>query len=142
MDETTKALIKMIIEGKTGEEYKKLLAGLTESERKEIVKYEKKFKEAKLAEKIVENFFGIFKIKKMKNKIIVWWHQCGAFITILLAYTVATGSAIYGVEIARKYNDVFWLVFAIMVGLLVSLFIGIVYQEFTIEELLKEDDND
>lgn len=54
----------MIIEGKTGEEYKKLLAGLTESERKEIVKYEKKFKEAKLAEKTVENLFGIFKIKK------------------------------------------------------------------------------
>ena len=43
-------------------------------------------------------------------------------------------------EIARKYNDVFWLVFAIMVGLLISLFIGIVYQEFTIEELLKEED--
>ena len=53
----------------------------------------------------------------MKQKIITWWHQCGAFITILLAYAVATGSAIYGVEIARKYNDVFWLVFAIMVGL-------------------------
>lgn len=78
----------------------------------------------------------------MKNKIIVWWHQCGAFITILLAYAVATGSAIYGVEIARKYNDIFWLVFAIMVGLLISLLIGIFYQEFTIEELLKEDDND
>lgn len=78
----------------------------------------------------------------MKNKIITWWHQYGAFITILLAYAVATGSAIYGVEIARKYNDIFWLVFAIMVGLLISLFIGIVYQEFTIEELLKEDDND
>ena len=78
----------------------------------------------------------------MKSKIIIWWHHCGAFITILLAYAVATGSAIYGVEIARKYNDIFWLVFAIMVGLLISLFIGIVYQEFTIEELLKEDDND
>ena len=78
----------------------------------------------------------------MKQKIITWWHQCGAFITILLAYAVATGSAIYGVEIARKYNDIFWLVFAIMVGLLISLFIGIVYQEFTIEELLKEDNND
>ena len=78
----------------------------------------------------------------MKQKIITWWHQCGAFITILLAYAVATGSAIYGVEIARKYNDVFWLVFAIMVGLLISLFIGIIYQEFTIEELLKDDDND
>lgn len=59
----------------------------------------------------------------MKQKIITWWHQCGAFITILLAYAV---------EIARKYNDVFWLVFAIMVGLLISLFIG--NQEFTIEE--------
>ena len=78
----------------------------------------------------------------MKSKIITWWHQYGAFITILLVYAVATGSAIYGVEIARKYNDIFWLVFAIMVGLLISLFIGIVYQEFTIEELLKEDDND
>lgn len=78
----------------------------------------------------------------MKQKIITRWHQCGAFITILLAYAVATGSAIYGVEIARKYNDVFWLIFAIMVGLFVSLFIGIVYQEFTIEELLKEDGND
>lgn len=80
--------------------------------------------------------------KDMKGKIITWWHQCGAFMTILLAYAVATGSAIYGVEIARKYNDIFWLVFAITVGLLISLFIGIVYQEFTIEELLKEDDND
>lgn len=79
----------------------------------------------------------------MKQKIIIWWHQVSAFTTILLAYAVATGSAIYGVEIARKYNDVFWLVFAIMVGLLISLFIGIVYQEFTIEELLREeDDND
>lgn len=82
------------------------------------------------------------KDKDMKGKIITWWHQCGAFMTILLAYAVATGSAIYGVEIARKYNDVLWLVFAIMIGLLISLFIGIVYQEFTIEELLKEDDND
>lgn len=78
----------------------------------------------------------------MKQKIIAWWHQCGAFITILCAYAVATGSAIYGVQIARKYNDIFWLVFAIMVGLLISLLIGIFYQEFTIEELLKEDDND
>ena len=78
----------------------------------------------------------------MKQKIISWWHQCGAFITILLAYAVATGAAIYGVEIARKYNDVFWLVFAIMVGLLISLFIGIIYQEFTIENLLREEDQD
>lgn len=78
----------------------------------------------------------------MKGKIITWWHQCGAFLTILLAYAVATGSAIYGVEIARKYNDVFWLVFVIMVGLLISLFIGIIYQEFSIEELLREEDQD
>lgn len=78
----------------------------------------------------------------MKSKIITWWHQCGAFITIMIAYAVATGSAICGVEIARKYNDVFWLIFAIMVGLLISLFIGIIYQEFTIEELLKEDGHD
>ena len=82
------------------------------------------------------------KIRNMKSKIITWWHQCGAFITILCAYAVATGSAIYGVEIARKYNDVFWLVFAIMVGLLISLFIGIIYQEFTIEDLLREEDQD
>ena len=76
----------------------------------------------------------------MKQKKIKWWHQCGAFITILLAYVIATGSAICGVEIARKYNDVFWLIFAIMLGFLISLFIGIVYQEFTFEELLKEED--
>lgn len=74
----------------------------------------------------------------MKQKIIAWWHQCGAFLTI----AVATVSAIYGVEIARKYNDVFWLVFAIIVGLLISLFIGIIYQEFTIEDLLREEDQD
>ena len=80
------------------------------------------------------------KDRDMKQKIITWWHHIGATITILLAYAVATGSAIYGVEIARKYNDVFWLVFAIMVGLFISLFIGIVYQEFTIEELLREED--
>ena len=76
----------------------------------------------------------------MKQKKIKWWHQSGAFITILLAYVIATGSAICGVEIARKYNDVFWLIFAIMLGFLISLFIGIVYQEFTFEELLKEED--
>ena len=62
MSDTYKALVSMIIQGKTGEEYKKLLAGLAESERKEIVEYEKKFKETKLAEKTTENFFGIFKI--------------------------------------------------------------------------------
>ena len=82
------------------------------------------------------------KDRDMKGKKITLWHQCGAFMTIMLAYAVATGSAICGVELARKYNDVFWLVFAIMIGLLISLFIGIVYQEFTVEELLKEDDND
>lgn len=78
----------------------------------------------------------------MKQKKITWWHQVGAFMTILLAYAIATGSAICGVEIARKYNDVFWLVFAIMLGLLICLFIGIIYQEFTIEELLKDDDDE
>ena len=64
MSKTYNTLVSMIIQGKTGEEYKKLLAGLTESERKEIVKYEKKFKEVKLAQKTAENFFGIFKIRK------------------------------------------------------------------------------
>ena len=60
MSKTYQALIKMIIEGKTGEEYKKLLAGLDESERKEIKDYEKKFKETKLAQKTAENFFNVF----------------------------------------------------------------------------------
>ena len=60
MSKTYQALIKMIIEGKTGEEYKKLLAGLDESERKEIKEYEKKFKETKLAQKTAENFFNVF----------------------------------------------------------------------------------
>lgn len=60
MSKTCQALIKMIIEGKTGEEYKKLLAGLDESERKEVKEYEKKFKETKLAQKAADNFFNIF----------------------------------------------------------------------------------
>ena len=60
MNNTTKALIKMIIEGKTGEEYKKLLASLSETERKEIKGYEKKFKETKLAQRTAENFFNVF----------------------------------------------------------------------------------
>lgn len=64
MSKTYNTLVYMIIQGKTGEEYKKLLNSLTENERKEIVKYEKKFKEAKLAQKTAENFFGIFKIRK------------------------------------------------------------------------------
>ena len=60
MSKTYQALIKMIIQGKTGEEYKKLLAGLDESERKEVKEYEKKFKETKLAQKTAENFFNVF----------------------------------------------------------------------------------
>ena len=60
MSKTYQALIKMIIEGKTGEEYKKLLAGLDETERKEIKDYEKKFKETKLAQRAAENFFNVF----------------------------------------------------------------------------------
>lgn len=60
MSKTYQALIKMIIEGKTGEEYKKLLAGLDESERKEVKEYEKKFKETKLAQRTAENFFNVF----------------------------------------------------------------------------------
>lgn len=63
MNKVYNTLVSMIIQGKTGEEYKKLLASLTESERKEIKDYEKKFKETKLAEKTAENFFGIFKIR-------------------------------------------------------------------------------
>lgn len=60
MSKTYQALIKMIIEGKTGEEYKNLLAGLSETERKEIKEYEKKFKETKLAQRAAENFFNVF----------------------------------------------------------------------------------
>ena len=60
MSKTYQALIKMIIEGKTGEEYKKLLASLDENERKEVKKYEKKFKETKLAQRAAENFFNVF----------------------------------------------------------------------------------
>lgn len=60
MSKTYQALIKMIIEGKTGEEYKKLLANLDKSERKEVKEYEKKFKETKLAQKAAENFFNVF----------------------------------------------------------------------------------
>ena len=60
ISKTYQALIKMIIKGKTGEEYKKLLAGLDESEKKESKEYEKKFKETKLAQRAVENFFNVF----------------------------------------------------------------------------------
>ena len=60
MSKTYQALIAMIIQGKTGEEYKKFLAGLSETERKEVKEYEKKFKETKLAQKTAENFFNVF----------------------------------------------------------------------------------
>lgn len=60
MSKAYNTLVSMIIQGKTGEEYKKLLAGLNESERKEIKKYEKKFKETKLAQRAAENFFNVF----------------------------------------------------------------------------------
>lgn len=60
MSKTYNTLVSMIIQGKTGEEYKKLLAGLSETERKEIKEYEKKFKEAKLAQRAAENFFNVF----------------------------------------------------------------------------------
>ena len=60
MSKTYSTLVSMIIQGKTGDEYKKLLAGLDESERKEIKEYEKKFKETKLAQRAAENFFNVF----------------------------------------------------------------------------------
>ena len=60
MSKTYNTLVSMIIQGKTGEEYKKLLAGLDESERKEVEEYEKKFKETKLAQRAAENFFNVF----------------------------------------------------------------------------------
>lgn len=62
MSKTYNTLVFMIIQGKTGEEYKKLLAGLDETERKEIKDYEKKFKETKLAQRVAENFFKVFEI--------------------------------------------------------------------------------
>ena len=62
MSKAYNTLVSMIIQGKTGEEYKKLLAGLDESERKEIKEYEKKFKETKLAQRAAENFFKVFEI--------------------------------------------------------------------------------
>lgn len=62
MSKTYNTLVSMIIQGKTGEEYKKLLAGLSKEERKEIKEYEKKFKEAKLTQKTSENFFKVFHI--------------------------------------------------------------------------------
>ena len=60
MSKTYSTLVSMIIQGKTGEEYKKLLASLGETERKEIKEYEKKFKETKLAQRAAENFFNVF----------------------------------------------------------------------------------
>ena len=60
MSKTYNTLVSMIIQGKTGEEYKKLLACLDESERKEVKEYEKKFKETKLAQRTAENFFNVF----------------------------------------------------------------------------------
>lgn len=60
MSKTYNTLVSMIIQGKTGEEYKKLLASLSETERKEVKEYEKKFKETKLAQKAAENFFNVF----------------------------------------------------------------------------------
>lgn len=62
MSKTYSTLVSMIIQGKTGEEYKKLLAGLNETDRKEVEEYEKKFKETKLAQKTAENFFKVFHI--------------------------------------------------------------------------------
>lgn len=62
MNKHMTTLITMIIQGKTGEEYKKLLAGLSEEEKREIKEYEKKFKETKLAQKTAEDFFNVFKI--------------------------------------------------------------------------------
>lgn len=56
MSKTYNTLVSMIIQGKTGEEYKKLLAGLSKEERKEVQEYEKKFKEVRLAQKTAENF--------------------------------------------------------------------------------------
>lgn len=62
MSKTYNTLVSMIIQGKTGEEYKKLLAGLSETEQREVKDYEKKFKETKLSMHAAENFFNVFKI--------------------------------------------------------------------------------
>ena len=57
MSKTYNTLVSMIIQGKTGEEYKKLLASLSEEEKREVKEYEKKFKETKLSMHAAENFF-------------------------------------------------------------------------------------
>lgn len=62
MSKTYNTLVSMIIQGKTGEEYKKLLASLSEEEKREVKEYEKKFKETKLSMHAAENFFNVFKI--------------------------------------------------------------------------------
>lgn len=62
MSNTYNTLVSMIIQGKTGEEYKKLLASLSEEEKREVKEYEKKFKETKLSMHAAENFFNVFKI--------------------------------------------------------------------------------
>lgn len=69
MSETMTTLVSMIIQGKTGEEYKKLLASLNKEERSKIENYRKKFKETKLAQKAAENFFeSMFHKTRIKTR--------------------------------------------------------------------------
>lgn len=78
----------------------------------------------------------------MKQKIIAWWHQTGAFIIILFAYAIATVFTIYGGEVARKTGSCGWLLFAILCGAILAFAIGVFYREFTIEELIGEEEDD
>lgn len=72
----------------------------------------------------------------MKNKIIKLWHNVGAVVTGAIAYIVAIMSFLYGLDICRKYNDIWWLLFAIFAGAVFTLFIWMIYSEFNIEDFL------
>ena len=78
----------------------------------------------------------------MKKKIIQVWHNVGAVVTIAIAYIIATISVLYGLEICRKFNDIWWLLFSILAGAALALFIGMVYSEFSIEDFLRKEDQD
>lgn len=97
----------MIMQGKTGEEYKKLLAGLSETEQREIKNYEKKFKETKLAEKTAENFFGNFQ-DKMKEKIKKYWYWLAFVISATVAYIVFFFCVCFVFQSTRKIVEYFF----------------------------------
>lgn len=76
----------------------------------------------------------------MKNKIIIWWHNAGSVVTIIVAYMCFTTLTLLGVDVARKTGSWGWLLLAILCGAILALAIGVFYREFTIEELIGEED--